>query len=166
MKPTPRHTCSASRTCAPCCPTILPPHSKYSHARREGWRTRAPVPKSVPLSQDRLSQGAGLFHAAARLDAFNYLSLETVSGQRRAHSQLPIEADHGAPSSGRTSTVACSVFGSISYSLHTRKNPADLAPGSDPATRCRLAGVHGPGHAGHASNPTPVLTPGVPEDAT
>ena len=40
-------------------------------------------------------------------------------------------------SSGRTSTVACSVFGSIEF-VHTRKTPADLAQDLIYDARCRL----------------------------
>lgn len=83
-------------------------------------------------------QGQVLFHAAARLRAhqFNYLSLETVLSDAGLISQIPMQWIT-LMSSGRTSTVPCSSFGSIEF-VHTRQTPQSLALELTFDGRCRL----------------------------
>lgn len=73
------------------------------------------------------SRGLVLYHAASRLRAhqFNYLSLESVLHDEGLISQAPIQWIT-LMSSGRTSVINCSGFGSIEF-VHTRKSPAVLA---------------------------------------
>ncbi|MGB4117744.1 MAG: hypothetical protein WBK51_14490 [Polaromonas sp.] len=68
-----------------------------------------------------------LFHAAARLraDAFNYISLETALSAAGLISQQPMQWV-SIMSSGRSSVVRCSRWGTVEF-VHTDQKPADIA---------------------------------------
>ncbi len=73
------------------------------------------------------ADGLLLFHAAARLrvDAFNYISLETVLSDAGVISQIPINW-LSIMSSGRRNVISCGDFGTIEF-IHTNQKPTRLA---------------------------------------
>lgn len=82
--------------------------------------------------------GLLLFHAAARLRAheFNYISLETALSDSGVISQMPINWIT-LISSGRNNIIRCGRWGTIEF-IHTRQNPAAVAPDLTYDARCRL----------------------------
>ncbi len=108
-----------------------------SRAERRGHLAR--VCRGLYL-YDRVDypRGLVLFHAAARLraDGFNYISLETALSDAGAISQMPINWIT-VMSSGRTSTVGCSLWGTIAF-VHTRKSPEAVASQLSYDERCHL----------------------------
>ncbi|MBT3291115.1 MAG: hypothetical protein HN849_24710 [Victivallales bacterium] len=111
---------------------LLPEHSdgalKSVVGRLERGGELVRVCRGIYMLPDVALRGSELLgHAAARLraDRFNYLSLETVLSAAGAISQVPM-GRITVISSGRSSIIACGVYGTIEF-VHTRRTASELA---------------------------------------
>lgn len=107
-----------------------------SRTVRAGYLGR--VCRGIYIYKRVTPSGLVLFHAAAllRADQFNYISLETVLSDVGVISQIPMNWI-SIMSSGRSSKVACGLYGTIEF-VHTNQKPDHIMKQLHYDASCRL----------------------------